>query len=97
MNLFKEVIASLIEMMNPPHTHTLECYVRMLYQEIYWTVSIKIKTKQLLTVDMSGKQVECSLFAQVWTFTDTSDYSWMKYEPLEPIPSSAVTGDYGRD
>ena len=75
-----------------------ERYVaRIFYKGIYLTGFIKVDTNELFVVDKDGKLIDCSLFVQVLTCADISDYSWVEYEPGELIPSSAVVGGFGED
>ena len=70
---------------------------RILYQGIYLTGFIKDDNNELYVVDMNETRIHCSQFVQVLTCADSSDYTWLKYEIGEPIPSSAVVGGHGQD
>ena len=71
---------------------------RIIYQGIYMTgYLMSKKDDELFVVDMNGDRIYCSLFVEVLTCVNSSDYSWLDYAPGEPIPSSAVGGGFGQD
>ena len=71
--------------------------VRVLYQGVYLTGFIRDSINVVFVVDMNGNRIRCPLSVQVLTSVDSNDYSWLKYEMGDPIPSSAVVGGYGQD
>ena len=70
---------------------------RILYQGIFLTGFMKDKTNQLFVVDMNGIRIHCSLFIEVLTCVNSTNYSWLEYELGESIPASAVIGGFGQD
>ena len=70
---------------------------RTFYQGIYLPGYVRDNNNKLHVVDMNHKRIGCSLFVEVLTCVNSSDYTWLEYEPGESIPSSAVVVGFGQD
>ena len=68
---------------------------RTFYRGIYLPGYVK-DNNMLYVVDMNHKRIACSLFVEILTCVNSSDYTWLEYEPGESIPSSAGVGGFGQ-